>query len=324
MASDMRRTAAISAGLHLMVLLAFLVVIPDALPPPAPPDDAMEVDFAGTAASAQKSDRSGHVAAPTEADTPATDMPAEKIPTKQPIEKPPPPPPPPPAPPPPPPAQTQALAAARLLPPPPLERAETIKPPPPVKLAAPTPPQPVAAPIPPKPLKDPQRTKPLDTVRHQQNETKNPAPDTKSLMNTLDKLMADQKQDKAPTHTYNPSRGGAHDAGGQKHGNLTGSLSEGQRKTIGDSVRRCYAEDTAAKDYASYRTIMTVTLDASGEAHDAKLSPGDQGRAGRDPAFRAFAERAMAAVLDPQCAKLPLPAALLGKDGQTLTFGFSP
>ena len=202
------------------------------------------------------------------------------------------------------------METAKLLPPPPSEQAEAIKPPPPMKVVAqPEPPKPVQTPAPPRPpTREPLvAAKPLDTVRHQPNPTKNPTPDTKSLMNTLDKLLADQKQDRPPTHVYNPQRGGAHDAGGQKHGNLTGALSEGQRRTIGDEVRRCYSEDTAAKDYATYSTEMTVTVDAGGEVREVALSPADTARASRDPAFRAFAERAQHAVLDPTCSRLPLP-----------------
>ena len=42
-----------------------------------------------------------------------------------------------------------------------------------------------------------------------------------------------------------------------------------------------------------------------------------------DPRFRAFAERARRAVLDPRCANLPLPNKVLGKVN-VLTFRFSP
>jgi hypothetical protein len=69
---------------------------------------------------------------------------------------------------------------------------------------------------------------------------------------------------------------------------------------------------------------MTVTIDATGEVRDAQLAASDAGRAAADPAFRAFAERAVRAVLDPACAKLPVPPDLLGKPAQTLTFRFRP
>jgi len=89
-------------------------------------------------------------------------------------------------------------------------------------------------------------------------------------------------------------------------------------------VRRCYSEDTAARDYGTYEAKMIVTIDANGEARDAQLYPDDMARANSDPAYRAFAERAVRAVLDPVCSKLPVPPDLLGKPQQTLNIRFRP
>jgi len=148
--------------------------------------------------------------------------------------------------------------------------------------------------------------------------------DTHALENTLQDLLADQQPKEPPKHRYNPERGGKVNGGGAKSGGLTGELSDGQRKQIGDDVRRCYAEDTAAKDYATYSATMTVTIDATGEVRDVKLSDRDQALANSNPAFRAFAERAQRAVLDPECSKLAIPADLLGKPSQELQFLFRP
>jgi outer membrane biosynthesis protein TonB len=183
----------------------------------------------------------------------------------------------------------------------------------------PPPPQ-VKVKPPPKPVEKP----PVKSARTQPNESKNATPDTSSLLNTLEKFQADQKQVAPPTHVYNPSRGGKKNGGGAKSGNLTGELSDGQRKQIGDEVRRCYSEDTAARDYASYTATITVTIDATGEARETKLSDSDIARGNADPAFRAFAERAERAVMDPTCARLPVPTDLLGKPAQQLTFRFRP
>jgi outer membrane biosynthesis protein TonB len=305
----LKRGAAYSAILHLLLLLSLIVVIPTPQPPPPPPEDTMEVEFdGGTAASAQKSQDRGTVATPAESDHPAEETPALVKPKVAPLEKPPPPPPPPPKPPAP--QLVQTLQPVKILPPPPSVVAEAIKPPPPVKVP---------------PTKQPEQTqeKPLDTVTHQPHHTKTPAIDTHSFDNTMEKLLADQKQTAPPKHVYNPDRGGARNAGGQLHGNLTGDLSNAQRKTIGDEVRRCYAEDTEAKDYATYFARMIVTIDEQGVARDVKLSAADAARAGSDPAFRAFAERAMHAVLDPTCAQLPIPADKLGQSAQ-LSFTFRP
>ncbi len=157
----------------------------------------------------------------------------------------------------------------------------------------------------------------------QPNETKNASPDTSSLLATLDKFRANQQQTRAPTARANPSRGGAPNAGGARTGDITGQLTEGQQRQIGDEVRNCYSEDTAARNYATYSAHLTVTVDASGTARAAEFSPGDLGRMGSDPAFRAFAERARRAVLDAQCARLPVPRTLLGQVAQ-LTFVFRP
>ena len=326
MRQGMSRAATISGGIHLLILLALVLVIPAPLPPPPPPDDAMEVEFEGTAASAQKSQDRGKVAAPAESDTPADDNPALAPPKPQPIETAPPPPPPPPPPPTPAASVVRTIDTAKLLPPPPDKDAIALKPPPPLKVSVPPPPVPMKAVEPPKkPMRDPvENTKPVDTVRHQQNPTKSAVPDTSSLLNTLEKFSADQKQKAPPTHTYNPARGGARNAGGQLHGNLTGALSEGQRKTIGDSVRRCYSEDTAAKDYASYYADMVVTVDAEGVVRDVKLDPAFQAKANSDPAYRAFAERAEHAVLLAECAKLPIPPNLLGQPAAQFKFRFRP
>jgi hypothetical protein len=308
MPSSLKRSATVSAALHLAVLLSLILVIPTPKPPPSPPDEALEVDFEGTAASAQKSQDRGKIPAPAEADHPAVDNPALVAPKPVPLEKAPPPPPPPPKAPPP--QLVQTLAPSKVPPPPPVELAEHIKPPPPVK-------------VPPTKSVEQTQEKPLDTVTHQPNHTKNPAVDTRSLDNTLEKLLADQTQDKPPTHRYNPDRAGARNAGGQLHGNITGALSEGQRRTIGDEVRRCYSEDTAAKDYATYTARMTVTVDEEGVVRAVQLLPADLARTGTDPAYRAFAERAEQAVLSPDCAHLPIPSQLLGQVAK-LTFTFRP
>jgi hypothetical protein len=309
MASGLKRGATVSAALHLAVLLSLILVIPTPKAPPAPPDDAtLEIDFEGPADSAQKSQDRGTVAAPAEADHPAVDNPALEKPQPKPLETAPPPPPPPPKPPAP--QLVQTLTPEKLPPPPPTEVAEAIRPPPPVK-------------VPPTKQPEPTHEKPLDTVTHQPNHTKNPAVDTRSLDNTLEKLLADQKQVVPPKNKYNPDRAGARHAGGQVHGNITGSLTEGQRRTIGDEVRRCYSEDTAAKDYATYTARMTVTVDEEGVVREVQLSSADLAKASSDEAFRAFAERATHAVLSAECARLPIPPEKQGRVAQ-LTFTFKP
>jgi hypothetical protein len=68
--------------------------------------------------------------------------------------------------------------------------------------------------------------------------------------------------------------------------------------------------------------LLTVTTDATGVVRLAVVAEPDVPKLS-DPVFRAFAERARRAVMDPRCANLPLPAKLLGKPN-VLTFRFSP
>ncbi len=76
-------------------------------------------------------------------------------------------------------------------------------------------------------------------------------------------------------------------------------------------------------DLDKMQVLLTVMTDASGVVREAVVAPADQGRVAADPRLRVFSERAIRAVLDPQCANLPLPPALLGQN-RVFTFRFSP
>ena len=130
--------------------------------------------------------------------------------------------------------------------------------------------------------------------------------------------MADQKQTHPPKHRYNPAQGGAPNGGGAPEGDITNALSLAQQRAVGNSVKRCYTEDTEARNYATFGAHLRVTVDATGTARLADIvSPS------ADPALRAFQERAREAVLDPACASLPLPGRFTGQT-HTLDFVFRP
>jgi hypothetical protein len=152
--------------------------------------------------------------------------------------------------------------------------------------------------------------------------TKNPAPDSKAVENTLEKLRQQLAQTAPPKSRANPRAGGAPNGGGNPQGNDTAALSADQRGAIGDHVRECWTKDAGALDIDKERVMLTVTTDAAGIARKAVVTGSDEGRLG-DPRFRAFAERAIRAIMDPRCANLPLPNNVLGKIN-VLTFQFSP
>jgi len=174
-------------------------------------------------------------------------------------------------------------------------------------------------PLPPPPAPPPPAP-PSKTA--QPNETKNPAADSRELLNTIEKLRALQAQQQAPKARANPDASRAPVAGGRRDGDLTGKLSEAQRGAIGDRVRECWTKDAGALDIDKMSVQLVVTVDPSGTARDAVVGAEDTGRLG-DPRFRAFAERARRAVLSPRCATLPIPQGDLGRE-QKLVFRFKP
>ena len=117
---------------------------------------------------------------------------------------------------------------------------------------------------------------------------------------------------------------GRYSLGAPLRDDVTSSLSDQQKEAIADSVKRCYAQDTQAKGFTAYYADIVATNDASGEVRVAKLAAQSQARASTDLAYRAFAERALQAVLSPPCAQLPMPPNLLGRPSSVFTFRFRP
>ena len=313
----LKRAALVSGGLHLGLLLAFIVVIPPITKPPEPPEPpSVEMDFAGPPSQSRKGDQptTKPVPAPSKVEkvAPISPTPPEPVPVEEP-----PPPPPPPTPVPPPPEAVQTPVPPLEIPPKiQAESPDVVKAPPP----KPAPPAPSHAVSPPTPHPQPELPKMTMPSRlTQPNKTKNAEPDTHSLLATLEKFRADQPQTHPPRFHANPDQGGSP----SRAGDVTGSLNAGAQKAIGNSVRRCYSEDTEAKNYAQFTAHLTVTVDATGEARLVEFKPDTAARMASDPEYRALAERARDAVLNPTCAHLPIPANLLGQT-QQLSFVFRP
>jgi hypothetical protein len=85
---------------------------------------------------------------------------------------------------------------------------------------------------------------------------------------------------------------------------------------IGAYVRRCLPPDPTMAG-SNMQIILTVTTDSDGVVRRAIISPIDAARASADPVLQQFTERAVSAVMDPNCSHLPLPQALLGHDGSS-------
>lgn len=337
----MRRSAIVSGVLHLLILAAMLLVIPARQPPEEPKEaPPVEVQFegatgdSGTPAKADApAENPAPAATPEKVEAPPVPTPPKPLP---PEEAPPPPPPPQPVPPPPP-AESEPLPDTPVppkvdTPSPDAEKTPPQKPTKPTQTAVQAPPS-LSAPLertsavaPPSPVTQPTDTLP-DTVTPshitQPNPAKKATPDSHSLMETLDSFRSDSSQTHPARSQANPRSGGAPHGGGSPNGDITGKMSAGDQRAIGGEVRRCYMEDTAAKDYASFSAHLVVTVDATGEARMVTFSPETQAKMNGDTSYRALAERARAAVLSPTCSKLPIPKNLLGQT-QTLKFVFRP
>jgi hypothetical protein len=302
----MRRGAIISGALHLMIIAAAIIALPEAKLDSAQ-DQGVSVEFEGP--STPQHSNSNHIAPP-----------AVTPPKQQPIVAPPPPPPPPPP----------APIATPKLPTPP---APAPPPPPPVQSpdAPPTPPPPPPKPpqktvstvvqpnIPLPPM--PQPPAPAQSPTHQQNITKNPAPMSKTVLNTLAKLRALQQQTTPPTSAYNPDQGGVQSSNNAQM-TANAGLSGADKGAIGAHVRPCWNIDAGAPGVSTFSVNLMVTTDSTGTVRQAVVAPQDQSKLG-DPIFYAYANDAINAVMNVQCATLPLPSYMLGQN-QTFLFNFTP
>ncbi|GAN60870.1 hypothetical protein ACI01nite_12340 [Acetobacter cibinongensis] len=319
----LRRALYLSGGAHIALLLALLVTLPPVEKQEEPPPVVeMQFESAETGGSTAKASQPAPKPAPAPAPEPKEAPPTPEPPKALPNEEAPPPPPPPQPIPPPPVPQTEKLPDTPLPPKADEPSPDVVKTPP----SPPAPPKATPSVAPPSPVTAPTDTlpdNPLPSHITQPNKAKKTQEESHSLLETLDAFRSDQKQTHAPKAKANPVQGGAPNGGGSPTGDITRSLSVGEQKAIGGAVRRCYTEDTAAKDYATFVAHLIVTVDAAGEARIVQFAPDTQAKMSADSSYRALAERARAAVLSPTCSKLPIPKNLLGQTRQ-LKFVFRP
>ncbi|WP_231118866.1 energy transducer TonB [Oecophyllibacter saccharovorans] len=306
-------------------LVALLLWPAGEMPPPPPPAPQVEMVFDSAAVPAQQGTGQPHAAQKSPSPRPPAPQETPEPPAPQP-PTPKPPEPPPPAPPPPRPVRAtpkpvhnqpkaQVHQQAELH-----EKGEVAPKP---KTHPKTEPAKQQADVK-APEKHVEKTSEKSTTSHttQAHETKNTQADSNSLLATLDSFRSSEKQSRPARAAANPHSGGSPKGGGSPDSD-TRALSGGEQRAIGGSVRRCYEEDTAAKNYASFTAHLIVTVDSSGEARLATFAPETAARMARDPSYRVLAERARSAVLSPTCSRLPVPRRLLGQTRQ-FRFVFRP
>jgi hypothetical protein len=83
---------------------------------------------------------------------------------------------------------------------------------------------------------------------------------------------------------------------------------------MNDHMHECWTYRSSAPDGEKFVVRLRVTTDEAGVARIAEVTAEDAARMS-DPRFRAFAESAQRAVLNPRCANFAklLPASMLGQ-----------
>jgi hypothetical protein len=316
---DLSRSGIVSFTIHALLILSVLIALPPAKIPSAA-DDAVDIDLVGPTVP-QKSLVKGKVPAVDRTLVDHEGPMSQTAPKPKPIVAPPPPPPPPPptpkvtptlpkppAPQPPPPPPVLSPTATPTPPPPPPQRPQkttsTVQQP---KLPLPPLPQPPA---------------PDQSPTHQQHVVKAPQPLSQNVLNTLMNLRNLDKQDKPPTNQYNADQGGRVNGGGSLNSTANSGLTAADLSSIGSHVRPCWTIDAGAPGVSGFTGFLDITTDPEGIVRQAQIDPQNAGNMS-DPVYYAYAQRAIAAVLDVRCANLPLPPALLGQN-ETFTFQFSP
>ena len=170
----------------------------------------------------------------------------------------------------------------------------------------PLPPPPV--PPPPEPSRQAGTGQTPPVARPQENST--------SVQNTLERLRAQQQQDRAPTARPNPS-GAPRQGGGSPTG--TAALTQGEIRGLADQVAECWNVDAGMLGLESIVVELRVQLDGQGNVRNVVPA----GNMPSDPRVRSVFESARRALLAPACNPLKVPADKL-QTVMASTFRFSP
>jgi outer membrane biosynthesis protein TonB len=97
----------------------------------------------------------------------------------------------------------------------------------------------------------------------------------------------------------------AAEASAQPNAPLGSDLTASQKDLIIERIERCWDVPAGARDAKDLDIEIKAVVNPDGTVHDAAIV--DTGRYAADPFFRAAADSAKRAVLNPQCSPLPVP-----------------
>lgn len=301
---------ALSAAMHVGILVAIIVGLPTLFRPPVPEDQPIAVELVTIAPETRATRVNPNLPKPNA----KPDTPVNAAPAPIPLPKPEPPPPspvaPPSAEPPPPPPPT---------PEPPQPKAETPPPPPPppprpVEAEAPPPPPPKPEPKPEKKpdpaafnslMKNLEKTAPRQVPQAQPR----PQPDKKqetvafnSLLKNLAKTPALPQQDTPPQRQRVAA---AAPPSSQPRAPLGSQLTASEMDLVREQIARCWNINAGARDAKDLVVEIRAAVNQDGTVSRADIV--DTGRANSDPLYRAAAESARRAFFNPNCTPLKLP-----------------
>jgi hypothetical protein len=185
------------------------------------------------------------------------------------------------------------------------------------------PPPPPPKPEPPKVEPPKPKPEPPKQIAQKPEQQKQKPPDDDNFSHLLDKLThppAQQKSDQPPRPQKSAPQQQA-SASSLPNAPIGSTLSTSEIDALRAAIHPCWDTDAGAKDADTLSADIEIQVNPDGTMHDPKIEKVTGG--GNDFVKRAFAERALRTVLNPQCNKVPIPD---GKYEQmkTLTITFVP
>ncbi len=99
-------------------------------------------------------------------------------------------------------------------------------------------------------------------------------------------------------------------------------LTDPELSAILAHIDPCWSVDAGAPGVSTFKVKLVLMTDDTGTVRNAEIASQDQSKLS-NPIFAAYAERAISAAINYQCATLPLPARFLGLS-QTFMINFTP
>ena len=303
---EMRTPALLSAGVHVFALVAAIVNFDLFSRPQIEPEPVM-VEFEAIAP---------HAAAPTVGNPPPQpkDAKIDKETTKAPPPKTAEPPP---APEKPKPEETKATP----IPPTPVEQPKP-EPPKPVddkiamKPKEPEPPKVEKPPEPPKPQPPKSEVKKVEP-KPQPPKPQPPKPDVDNLVDSILKNKDSRSKIQTPEQQPKPVERITRQAPSAP--NLANVVSASEIEGVRNKIRPCWNSFGGAKD----APVVTLVVEMNQDGTPVKAEVKESGRYNSDPIYRAAADSAWRAIMNPRCQPWPLPADRYN-GWRIITFNFDP